>query len=440
VLTLFPYILVLSAKLSGVLEYGNCGVGAYCLGGCDPRMSFSLDSCVPAPVCQNRKMKMDSLDRIVDVGKYLGDADAADWMSQGEPVVRGSNVLLTMPKDSVGTVLASTVYMWYGSVKAKIKTSRGKGVITGFILMSDVKDEIDYEWVGADLEVSQTNYYFQGIPLYTQSKNITLSDTFANWHEYEIQWTPDKITWLVNGQVGRVKEKKDTWNETAQQWDFPQTPARIQLSLWPGGREGNPKGTIDWAGGLVDWNHEDIQKAGYYYASFGEIEIDCWDGKRGEPGSNLGKSYTYDSWLGTNDTVVDGDKDTVLASLQGSGLNMDKGKKTDSSKTDSASPSETDGDQQMIPGGTNPGGQVPGQDGSDGTDDGAPNTVPGGNNLDGGNPDCNARDFTQNEDSCGGGSGGDAQSQQGTPGAGSRTVAGASAFAALVAMAGLFCI
>lgn len=387
-------------------------------------------------------MKMDNTDRIVDVGKYLGDADEADWMSQGEAVVRNGNLLLTMPKNSVGTVLASTAYMWYGTVKAKVKSSRGAGVVTGFILLSDVKDEIDYEWVGADLETVQTNYYFQGIPLYTESKNLTLSDTFNNWHDYEIQWTPDKITWLINGQVGRVKERKDTWNETAQQWDFPQTPSRVQLSIWPGGLASNPKGTIDWAGGVIDWDGEDIKKAGYYYASFAEVEIECWDGKRGEPGSNLGTSYTYDSWLGTNDTVIDGDKGTILGSLQGSGLNMDKGKKTDSSKTESASPSATnDGGQQMIPGGTNPGGQNPGSDdGDDGGDGGAPNTVPGGSAPNGGNSDCNARDFTQNEDDCssGGGSSGDAQGQQDSPGAGSRTAAGASAFAALVAVAGLF--
>jgi beta-glucanase (GH16 family) len=69
-----------------------------------------------------------------------------------------------MPRRSVGTVLASTVYMWYGSVKAKLKTARGRGVVTAFILLSDVKDEIDYEFVGVDLQTAQTNYYFQGIP------------------------------------------------------------------------------------------------------------------------------------------------------------------------------------------------------------------------------------------------------------------------------------
>ncbi len=69
-----------------------------------------------------------------------------------------------MAEDSVGTLLASTGYMWYGNVQATFKTSRGKGVVTAFILLSDVKDEIDYEFVGADLGTAQTNYYFQGIP------------------------------------------------------------------------------------------------------------------------------------------------------------------------------------------------------------------------------------------------------------------------------------
>lgn len=147
-----------------ITEYNQCGVGAFCLGGCDPRMSFSLDACVPAPVCESKTYKMDSLDGIVDVGKYLGDPKTADWVAQGEPLAYNGNVLLTMPPKSVGTVLATTSYMWYGTVKAKMKTSRGAGVVTAFILFSDVKDEIDYEWVGVDLSVAQTNYYFQGIP------------------------------------------------------------------------------------------------------------------------------------------------------------------------------------------------------------------------------------------------------------------------------------
>jgi beta-glucanase (GH16 family) len=69
-----------------------------------------------------------------------------------------------MAPGTVGTLLASTHYMWYGNVKATFKTSRGQGVVTAFILLSDVKDEIDYEFVGADLEVAQSNFYNQGTP------------------------------------------------------------------------------------------------------------------------------------------------------------------------------------------------------------------------------------------------------------------------------------
>lgn len=73
------------------------------------------------------------------------------------------SVLLTMAPDTVGTLLASSHYMWYGKVSATLRTSRGRGVVTAFILLSDVKDEIDYEFVGSDLTQAQSNFYFQGI-------------------------------------------------------------------------------------------------------------------------------------------------------------------------------------------------------------------------------------------------------------------------------------
>ena len=134
------------------------------MGGCDPRMSFSLDSCAPEPVCESKTFNFDSLDGITANTKYLGDASTTDWVMSGQAVPYDNNILLTMAPDTVGTLLASSVYVWYGNIKATFKTSRGQGVVTAFILLSDVKDEIDYEFVGADLESAQSNYYYQGIP------------------------------------------------------------------------------------------------------------------------------------------------------------------------------------------------------------------------------------------------------------------------------------
>ena len=145
-------------------QYGQCGVGAYCLGGCDIRYSYNLDSCMPAPVCQSADYKFTSLDGVVANTKYLGDASNADWVSSGMPVVYNNEaVLLTMAPNTVGTLLMSAHYVWYGKISATLSTSQGQGVVTAFIMMSDVQDEIDFEFVGVNLEEAQTNFYWQGV-------------------------------------------------------------------------------------------------------------------------------------------------------------------------------------------------------------------------------------------------------------------------------------
>ena len=143
-------------------------MGAYCLGGCDIRYSNALDSCVPAPVCQSQDYKMNSLDGITPNTKYLGDASKANWVSQGTPLLKPDSgaVILTLAEDGAsasGTLLSSSHYVWYGKVSATMKTSRGAGVVSAFVLFSDVQDEIDFEFVGTDLNTAQSNFYWQGV-------------------------------------------------------------------------------------------------------------------------------------------------------------------------------------------------------------------------------------------------------------------------------------
>jgi len=149
-------------------------------------------------------------------------------------------------------------------------------------------------------------------------------------------------------------KKSDTWNSTTNQWAYPQTPARVQLSLWPGGLASNGKGTIDWAGGLVDWNSADIKNNGYYYATFQSVTVDCFNATS-PPGTNNGVSYTYNNIAGTNNTVVDGKNSTVLKSLIGTGTDMNAGDPGTSSGS-SAAPSAT---VETVPGRS---GEGPGTD------------------------------------------------------------------------------
>ncbi|KAI9371653.1 concanavalin A-like lectin/glucanase domain-containing protein [Aspergillus egyptiacus] len=316
--------------------YGQCGTGAYCLGGCDPLMSYSLDSCAPMPVCQSKTYKWDNLDNAAHNNEYLGNASAADWVYSGDPILEDGNLLLTMPKNSVGSLFANNHYVWYGKIGARIKSSRGAGVVTAFILLSDTKDEIDYEWVGADLTQVETNWYFQGILNYTNGADIKVDggDTFEEWHHYEIDWSPEKLEWLVDGEVVRTLTKESTWNETANRYEYPQTPSRMQMSLWPAGQASNAQGTIEWAGGEIDWDHQDIKEKGYYYATFGEVSVECYD-----PPSDtkiIGDvSYDFKDDAGVESSIEITDNKTVLASLGATGLDMDLG--ADNNKDDGGS-------------------------------------------------------------------------------------------------------
>lgn len=147
-----------------------------------------------------------------------------------------------------------------------------------------------------------------------------LSNTVTTEHEYEIDWTPDQITWSIDGREVRTKKRTDTWNATSNRYDYPQTPARVQLSLWPAGLPTNGQGTINWGGGLVDWSSEYMSN-GYYYAAFSRVKMECYNPPSGAKVQGT-VSYTYDDVAATNDTVVTGNKPTVLKSLLGSGTNM----------------------------------------------------------------------------------------------------------------------
>lgn len=337
--------------------YGQCGTGAYCLGGCDPINSFSLNACAPMPMCKSANYNFNNLDDIAPNTKYLGDASKADWVSSGEPVEYSKSLLLTMAQGTVGTLLASNHYVWYGKVSATLKTSAGAGVVTAFIMMSDTKDEIDFEWIGTDLTTVQTNFYSLGITNYNNGKNASVSsDTMANSHTYEIDWSPDQLTWSVDGNVVRTLKKSDTWNSTSNRYSYPQSPSRVQLSLWPAGLPTNPKGTIDWAGGEISWNSPYMAN-GYYYSQFTNVNIECYPTPSDAQGSGSVSYVLTNSFANESDFSVT-NQPTVLGSFAATGLNMDFGKsdKNATQQTNSTIPGLT---------GVGPGNTVPGSDSGD---------------------------------------------------------------------------
>lgn len=328
-------------------QYGVCGSGAYCLGGCDIRHSYRLDACMPMPRMGDFNTTFSSTDVLEKQNNYLGNSSETDWVYTGYVDSHDDSLLLQMPNHTAGTVISSTRYLWYGKISAKLKTSHGAGVITALILFSDVQDEVDFEFVGYNLTAPQSNYYSQGILDYNNAKNSSTSDTFENYHTYEIDWTEDKIEWLIDGDKVRDLEKKDTWNKTTHRFDFPQTPSRIQMSLWPGGDSANGLGTIEWAGGDINWDSEDIKKNGYYYAYLKDVQVTTYDlpddvELDGDDDADDLHAFLYNSTDADKGNIYLTNKATWLGSDDATGLDPDnKSKKSSASKSSKGSKSKS---------------------------------------------------------------------------------------------------
>lgn len=279
-------------------EFGFCGDEHFCLGGCNPLHSAALDSCKPNPLCQDAKYTFTDNSRILSNSSFFdGNVTEYDWVVDKGSIMNtnssGGELALLLTETNGGTRISSTRYVHYGKITASLKTGRWGGVVTAFITMSDIKDEIDWEFPGAATTEAQTNYFWQGV-IPEQTAGTTqkgLTDTFSNYHDYTIDWQPDTLNFAIDGNVVHTLKKSDTVDSRGVA-HYPSTPSRVQLSIWPAGIAGYPEGTVQWAGGMIDWNDPDYKSAGQFYALVRSIEIQCGDPQK--PDANI-TSYVYGS-------------------------------------------------------------------------------------------------------------------------------------------------
>jgi beta-glucanase (GH16 family) len=140
-----------------------------------------------------------------------------------------------------GTRISSKNDIRYGRVDASIKISKGSNVITSFILMSSNGDEIDFEFVGKDSDLIQTNYFYKGEPVYNVNAIMykVPVDLSLGYYEYSIIWTADYYQWLWNGNVLRTLYKNST-NK------YPDSTSKVQFGIWNASKS-------EWAGNGIDW-------------------------------------------------------------------------------------------------------------------------------------------------------------------------------------------
>ena len=115
------------------------------------------------------------------------------------------------------------------------------------------------------------------------------------------------------------------WNIATNRYDYPQTPARIQIAVWDGGRDSNDGELIDYAGGLTDWS-AGTTYAGGFFIRLMNVTVECYDPP---DGANVegSKAYVFKGPTGafTNKSVSITDDEAVLADACSSGVGGSRG-------------------------------------------------------------------------------------------------------------------
>ena len=61
-------------------------------------------------------------------------------------------------------------------------------------------------------------------------------------------------------------------------------------SMWPAGINGTSQGTVQWAGGMINWNDPDYVAAGNFYTLIKSVNVTCNDPVKPSPDIT---SYVY---------------------------------------------------------------------------------------------------------------------------------------------------
>lgn len=176
-------------------------------------------------------------------------------------------------KTNDAPTITSNFYIMYGKLDVVLRAAPGAGIVSSLVLLSDVLDEIDWEWIGSDINQAQSNYFGKGNTK-TYDRGAFHPVKHQEFHDYGIEWTPQFIKWSIDGTVVRTLTPDQVKGDF-----YPQTPMQIKVGSWSGGDPKNAKGVIEWAQGPTDYSKgpfdmivksikiQDYSTGKYYYYS-----------------------------------------------------------------------------------------------------------------------------------------------------------------------------
>ncbi|EME88016.1 glycoside hydrolase family 16 protein [Pseudocercospora fijiensis CIRAD86] len=183
-----------------------------------------------------------------------GSSANASWSGAAYTTVEygDKGAVFTIEKSGQAPTIQTDFYIFFGRVDVTMKAAAGTGIVSSIVLESDDLDEIDWEFIGGDSGHVQSNFYGKGnTTSYDRVIYHKVSDVQNTWHTYSVDWTKDKLDFLIDGSVVRTLKYSDPLAVYGK--NYPQTPMQLKLGNWAGGDSAN-NGTVEWAGGKTDFS------------------------------------------------------------------------------------------------------------------------------------------------------------------------------------------
>lgn len=151
----------------------------------------------------------------------------------------------------------------YGWFEIKAKLPKGKGFWPAFWLLpakSDFPVEIDvFEMHGDDTHTIYMSLHWKGSdgdPQHITVPYTSPNDLSADFHTYAIDWSPNKLTWYLDGN--QIYSTRD---------HIPHEPMFVLVNLAVGGSwPGNPDASTSWPGVMqIEYAHVFSQECSFKF-------------------------------------------------------------------------------------------------------------------------------------------------------------------------------
>lgn len=118
----------------------------------------------------------------------------------------------------------------YGRYEVIMRPARGSGTVSAFFTYTgphfgDPHDEVDIEFLGQDTTKVHFNYFRKGKRGAFENFDLPFDAADAD-RLYAFEWTPDRITWFIEGQPIYATPTGDP--------GIPAAPSKIMMSAWVG--------------------------------------------------------------------------------------------------------------------------------------------------------------------------------------------------------------